>query len=348
MECIYCRAIIGNINVGWPESVQWFLNAARFFSFDLDVVSWQCISSWNFFWEMLLQFSLPFALSLFWILLLCPSILRSAAKDRFKLPQRLARALRRDANEENGFGHALQTKIWNPLKSLLTTLGFFDIFHEDINFNFLKAKILVSFESTYVISTYYALASLSHRHIGGKRFVFNAPYYESNTECIVLGTLGLIFLSIGFPLYMFVKCMGFRPRNDQDPGTFGDSEVREIYEWFYARFRISKWKLAYCAFIHRIFQICAVVFIGDPGMALNVTFVISLFFGLLMGLQHPYISLKLNAIEYLSMFSTVATVLCGMWFNWLNAARDYSTNTSRYVHQNSERLCAAIVLLVHL
>jgi len=222
-------------------------------------------------------------------------------------------------------------KLWNQMKAVLGSLGFLDIFHNEINLNFLKAKIFVSFESTYVISTYYALASISYRDIGGKRFVYVAPYYQPTTRCLILGIIGLIFLSIGFPIFLFVRCMSFEPSGDDDPGRFGARSVKERYGWLYSRFRIRKWKLAFCIFLHRFVQICSVVFIrSDPGMALNVTFVISLLFGLFVGLQHPNISLRLNAIEYLTMLSTVATVLCGMWFNWINVAREQSTNTSRY------------------
>ena len=312
--------------------MQWFLNIARFFSFDLDVVSWQCISNWNFFWEMLFQFLLPFALSLFWILLLCPTVLYNAIKQHVNtLKKHIVR------NKWIKDGHQMKKgqfgiftgKLWDQMKAVLTSLGFLDIFHNEINLNFLKAKILVSFESTYVISTYYALSALSYRDIGGDAFLFMAPYYQATTKCMILGIIGLVFFSIGFPIFLLLRCMTFEPNDDEDPGNFGDKSVRERYGWLYSRFRIRKWKLAFCIFLHRFMQICSVVFIGDPGMALNVTFVINLLFGLFVGLQHPNISLKLNAIEYLTMLSTVTTVLCGMWFNWLNTARDYSTNTSR-------------------
>ena len=309
-------------------------NYCPFFAFDLDVVSWQCISNWNFFWEMLFQFLLPFALSLFWIVLLFPTILYNGIKQRVNtLTKRTIKKqwIRAGAERDKGQLDKFFGKFWNQTKSVLGSLGFLDIFHNEINLDFLKAKVLVSFESTYVISTYYALASLSHRDIGGKAVVYMAPYYLPTTKCLILGIIGLIFLSIGFPIFLLVRCMTFEPTGDEDPGRFGARSVRERYGWLYSRFRIRKWKLAFCIFLHRFVQICSVVFIrSDPGMALNVTFVISLLFGLFVGLQHPNISLKLNAIEYLTMLSTVTTVLCGMWFTWINVARDLSTNTSRY------------------
>lgn len=223
-------------------------------------------------------------------------------------------------------------KIWKWCKALFASFGFLDYFYEDINWNFLKAKILVSFESTYVISTYYALASLSHREIGGKTVVSAAPYYEVSTQSLILGITGLIVLSIGFPLLLFFKLLSFGPKHDNDPGKFVDPSVEQTYEWLYSRFRIGKWKLAFCGFLHRFVQISAVVFIRDAGMALNVSFVLNLLFGLFVGLQHPNITLRLNALEYLTMSSTVATILCGMWFNWINISQEYSLNTSKYVY----------------
>lgn len=304
--------------------MSWFFYIARFFSFDLDVVSWQCISNWNFFWETLLQFSLPFALSLFWILLLCPVIL-------YKFADRRHRLARSTIRRKSRMLEVVKDKLYKPGREFLGTIGFLEYFQEDINWNFLKAKVLVTFESTYVISTFYALSSLSYRVIGGKKVIFGAPYYEASTESLILGIIGLLFLSIGFPCLMFLKCMGFQPKDENDPGRFVESRVQQTYQWFYSRFRIGKWKLALCGFVHRFAQICAVVFIRDAGMALNVSFVLNLLFGLFIGLQHPNVSLRLNAIEYLTMLSTVATILCGMWFNWINVSRDHSINTSRYV-----------------
>lgn len=309
------------------------MNVARFFSFDLDVVSWQCISNWNFFWEMLFQFLLPFALSFFWIVLLCPTVFYNAIKQRVNaLTKHIIKKkwIKDGYQREKGQFGKFREKLWDQMKAVLASLGFLEIFHDEINLNFLKAKIWVSFESTYVISTYYALSALSYRDIGGKTFVFMAPYYQATTKCMILGIVGLVFFSVGFPIFLFFRCMIFEPNDDEDPGHFGTKSVRERYGWLYSRFRIRKWRLAFCIFLHRFVQICSVVFITEPGMALNVTFVISLLFGLFVGLQHPNISLKLNAIEYLTMLSTVATVLCGMWFNWINTARDYSNNTSRY------------------
>lgn len=307
--------------------MSWFLNIARFFSFDLDVVSWQCISSWNFFWETLLQFSLPFALSLFWIILLCPVILGNLAH------RRRNKLLKSPLHKRGKLVQLKKSKVYKSGKDLLSIFGFLDYFHKDINWNFLKAKVLVSFEATYVISTFYALSSLSYRTIGGKKVIFGAPYYEASAESLILGILGLLFLSIGFPCFMFLRCMSFQPKDDEDPGRFVETRVQETYQWFYSRFRIGKWKLAGCGFIHRFAQISAVVFIRDAGMALNVSFVLNLLFGLFVGLQHPNISLKLNAIEYLTMLSTVATLLCGMWFNWINVSTGASINTSRYVSE---------------
>jgi len=309
------------------------MSVARFFSFDLDVVSWQCISNWNFFWEMLFQFLLPFALTIFWIILLSPAVLNKAIKRSVNAwTKSLIRKkwIKDRGQKDKSKSEKFFEKLRDQIKAVLASLGFMDIFQNEINLNFLKAKILVSFESTYVISTYYALSALSHRDIGGKTYVFMAPYYQVTTKSLILGIVGLVFFSIGFPIFLFVRCMNFEPSNDEDPGKFGDKSVRERYGWLYSRFRIRKWKLAFCIFLHRFVQICSVVFITDPGMALNVTFVVSLLFGLFVGLQHPNISLRLNAIEYLTMLSTVATVLCGMWFNWVNAARDYYSNTTRY------------------
>lgn len=274
---------------------------------------------------MLLQFAVPFALSLFWVALLCPVIL-------FKFTDRRKKIFKKtDHRQVDRSTEFVRKNLYTPSREFLGAIGFLDYFHEKINWNFLKAKVMVSFESTYVISTFYALSSLSYRIINGVKVIFNAPYYEASTESTVLGILGLLFLSIGFPCFMLFRWIRFQPKGDGDPGKFSDSSIRQAYQWFYARFRIGKWHLALFGFLHRFTQICAVVFIRDAGMALNVSFVLNLLFGLFVGLQHPNESLKINAIEYITMFSTVATLLCGMWFNWINVSTDYSINTSRYV-----------------
>lgn len=280
---------------------------------------------------MLLQFSVPFALSLLWVLLLCPTVIYNAASKR--VMHFIKKKKIKQWRENRVKSHDTKfKKIWSPVKSALSSLGFLDIFHNEINLNFLKAKIMVSFESTYVISTYYALASLSSMDLGGKKVLFMAPYFEITTGCIILGALGLTFLSIIFPLFLFVKLKGFGSRNDEDPGSFGEKNVHEKYGWLYSRFRVGKWNIQFLGFLHRFLQILVTVFIRDPGMALNVSFVLNLFFGLVVGLQHPKVALALNALEYLTMFASVSTILCGMWFNWLNVARDGFTSTSRYYH----------------
>eukprot|EP00889_Picochlorum_renovo_P005478 jgi/Picre1/32508/NNA_007854.t1 len=315
IDWMQIMSIIGGINAGWPVSLQNYFSIAALFSFDLDIVSWSCFAAeWNFFLDMIVQFSLPVCLSLFWLTVYFVGWIHRKGRSKPKLTK--ASLSMRYA--PGSFRY--------QVRKILKFIGLLDE-REGLSKEFLVAKVLVSIEATYLINTYYAFASLRTVNIGGKSVLVRAPYYEQNTRNKIVGSFGLVIFSIAFPAFLYLKLMSFTPKlkihtgvkeqeyHHVDHGQFIDFKTMESYGWLYEKFKIEHWALSVSHLLHRFIQIAIVVLITDPTVALNASFVFNIIFGAYFMAKMPYNEDKMNNVQGATLISCMVMLLVGIWFN---------------------------------
>ncbi|KAG7670234.1 hypothetical protein KSW81_008369 [Nannochloris sp. 'desiccata'] len=263
-------SLVGEIRVNWPKSLTTFFSVASFFAFEVDVVSLRCFDpTWNFLSDMILQYCLPLGL----IFALCVwSWLK--IKVLYKLKKSFKHTQQGSGSgdqtpEEAGRRQTLQ---WVALEKhgmhdnvSYSNSSVSDRKQEKLSvFGIARAKVLASqkteainredvliifgqrvfsiLETTYLASTLYALSALRYIEVGGKKVVARAPATMWSSAVIVLGSVGLAFYAILFPLVMFFVLWSWSPDcpyrkrpkgvlQEEDPGDF-QAKKSLLYELY--------------------------------------------------------------------------------------------------------------------
>lgn len=314
-------SFIGIINAGWPNSVNQYFDVATLFAFDLDIVSWSCsAANWDFLKEMIIQFSLPFCLALFWIFI---TVIQIILQKCHKIPV-IGKWGRKWSNSS-----LVPGTMHYRIRRLFIFLGFTN--GKTPSSRLPLSKILLAFEATYQINSYYALSSLSTENIGGQEVLSSAPYYKQDTSVIAVGVTGLIILSILFPLFLLIRLASFAPQPKKikygkdekvhvsiDHGHFLEAKNQESYGFLFEMFRVELWPVSLLHFLHRFVQIMLIVLISDADIAIYCSFAWNLLFLLFFMVKKPSNEEKVNVCQKANFFSILIMLLTGAFFSLEN------------------------------
>ncbi|KAL4542165.1 hypothetical protein Ndes2437B_g06475 [Nannochloris sp. 'desiccata'] len=345
-------SLVGEIRVNWPKSLTTFFSVASFFAFEVDVVSLRCFDpTWNFLSDMILQYCLPLGL----IFALCVwSWLK--IKVLYKLKKSFKHTQQGSGSgdqtpEEAGRRQTLQ---WVALEKhgmhdnvSYSNSSVSDRKQEKLSvFGIARAKVLASqkteainredvliifgqrvfsiLETTYLASTLYALSALRYIEVGGKKVVARAPATMWSSAVIVLGSVGLAFYAILFPLVMFFVLWSWSPDcpyrkrpkgvlQEEDPGDFQAKKSLTLLGWLYSDFRAEVYYMSFMHIPHRLCFAVSVTLITNPGFQLLISIIVTVFFALLFILKVPYYNHRLNVLQitmYTSILLQLALGVC--------------------------------------
>lgn len=314
-------SFIGIINAGWPNSVNQYFDVATLFAFDLDIVSWSCsAANWDFLKEMIIQFLLPFCLALFWMLI---TVIQILLQKSHRIP-----LIGRWGQKWNNSSLVPGTMHYR-IRRILIFLGFTN--GKPPSSRFPLSKILLAFEATYQINSYYALSSLSTENIGGKQVLSSAPYYQQDTSVIAVGVTGLVILSILFPLFLLIRLASFAPQPKKikygkdekihvsiDHGHFLEAKNQESYGFLFEMFRVELWPVSLFHFLHRFVQIILIVMISDADIVIYCSLAWNLVFLLFFMVKNPSNEEKVNVCQKANFFSILIMLLTGAFFSLEN------------------------------
>eukprot|EP00890_Picochlorum_soloecismus_P001463 jgi/Picsp_1/2317/NSC_05780-R1_extracellular ligand-binding receptor len=335
-------SFIGIINAGWPNSVNQYFDVATLFAFDLDIVSWSCsAANWDFLKEMIIQFSLPFCLALFWMLITGVQIILRKAH---RIP--VIGKWGRKWNNSSLVPGTMHYRV----RRILIFLGFTD--GKPPSSRLPLSKILLAFEATYQINSYYALSSLSTENIGGKEVLSSAPYYQQDTSVIAVGVTGLIILSIFFPLFLLIRLASFAPQPKKikygkdekihvsiDHGHFLEAKNQESYGFLFEMFRVELWPVSLFHFLHRFVQIILIVMISDADIAIYCSLAWNLVFLLFFMVKNPSNEEKVNVCHKANFFSILIMLLTGAFFSLENQRMGISGALHTFIQAAIDRAC---------
>lgn len=340
VDWLQMMSLVGNINANWPMSLQFFFNLAQFFAFEVSVVSWECVApSWNFLYDMILQFSLPIFLISCWLALgglhLCLKRLRKRYLEK-GLEKEVVEDLVLEGSPEDGISkidHNAGTSLYHKAFGSITSATIaasaitsgFDRF--DWSRDAIIGRVLNILEITYLASTLYAMSALRSISVSGESVLANYPYTVQTTAVIVVGAVGLVLFSIAFPLFLIIKLWTLSPdslwrrtlygdtyRRLEDPGGFRKEENIKMLGWLYEKFRVERYYMAHMHLLHRFVFIAAISFVVDPAIQLVLTISFTLMFAALFIMTRPYFLPRLNILQAVLYMSIVFILGCGAAF----------------------------------
>ncbi len=334
-------SLVGAINVAWPRSLQKFFSVSAFFAFEVDVVSLRCINpNWNFFWDMVLQFSLPFAITALYLILgLWLKLYRDFQEKGSQQSEaentgststsgKLNSAIQSFQVEggeestdesENGFMHKEKSKSFFQRAASLTART---LERSNVEFSFasIGRRALNLFEITYLASVQYGFSALRSTTIGNQKVLAKAAYMPQTTSVLVVGAIGLAVLGVAFTLFLMIFLWSFSPDcpfrslpddvacKEEDPGGFVAPESKQWLDWLYKDFRMEVYYMASMHLVHRFFFAAAVSLIVMYQMQLMVSTLLTILFAAFFFSKQPYYHRRLNVLQTL-LYSSICLQL---------------------------------------
>jgi len=176
IDWMQLMSLVGNISANWPDSLHLFYGIASFFSFEISVVSLRCFdSSWNFKWDMVVQFCLP-------LVIIAALTLGAIVKRLYRKQKNNEKTWNDSAADGNSIKRAatfvkfprialtcVQKQVMRAGSDLRCIANDKLVWYE------LWKRILNILEITYLVNTLYALSALRGISIGGETVVARAP-----------------------------------------------------------------------------------------------------------------------------------------------------------------------------
>lgn len=351
LEWLQLMYLVGTINTNWPQSTQQYFNLAKLFAFEVDIVSWQCISSsWNWMWDMVLQFVLPpFLVFCFLFFTKSGTLLKYVWRHGFSSatnqPATLRNSDEQHMKQHTSMGEESMFESMKTHPAVPTTTETVleapkeaasghqrhDAGHGHSSGNTITKASFIGIcvsvlEITYVASTYYAFSALAGINVSGTWVVMQAPYTNQTTTVIVIGAVGLVLYSllypgvIAFQLWKLSPDCPWRKRppgqsRDEDAGGFREEENITAYGVLYEKFKVEKYYMAFVHLLHRLVFIAIVAVSEDVNLQLLLGILVTMAFAFLFLWTKPYYLQRTNMLQAILYTSVVVQLGIGTKFN---------------------------------